>query len=386
MKASEDIGRGMGGAQQTVTARLQSVELIRFFAAVSVILWHYPIYFFVAVGQDVQPLRSPELFPLSGLLSVFYGRGYYAVPWFWVLSGYIFFFNYRDVLADRALSGFAFFARRFARLYPLHVATLLAVALLLPSYQALFGARFPVYAENSTAWAFVSQLFMASNWLSLDYSFNGPIWSVSIEVLIYVLFFFLASYAKIRGLIKTLGVTVACLVLYYLATKMLSVRALTAILQCAVCFYLGGVVCEIREYLMRGAIGGIKRVVFWVLVAAAVYGFYLFRPTYAVPFFIPASVILFVVSSETIERSRLVAKLAHVGNWTYSSYLLHFPVALLIVIGMGLLGLRPAVIAQQPLFLIAFVGLVFVLSELCYKYFEAPARRALRNAAKVKGA
>ena len=36
---------------------------------------------------------------------------------------------------------------------------------------------------------------------------------------------------------------------------------------------------------------------------------------------------MLLVCSEAIERSSIVGKLARVGNWTYSSYLLHFPVA-----------------------------------------------------------
>jgi peptidoglycan/LPS O-acetylase OafA/YrhL len=72
------------------------------------------------------------------------------------------------------------------------------------------------------------------------------------------------------------------------------------------------------------------------------------------------------------------------GNWTYSSYLLHFPVALLIVIGARLMNLDIVAIARRPMFLVSYVVLVFILSDLCYTFFEAPARRALRLVARVK--
>jgi peptidoglycan/LPS O-acetylase OafA/YrhL len=46
-----------------------------------------------------------------------------------------------------------------------------------------------IYSENSGV-AFAYQLFLASNWFRSEYySFNAPIWSVSVEILIYFAFF-----------------------------------------------------------------------------------------------------------------------------------------------------------------------------------------------------
>ena len=44
-----------------------------------------------------------------------------------------------------------------------------------------------------------SQLFLASNWLpSSGFSFNFPVWSVSIEVLLYGVFFVYCRFQKPR--------------------------------------------------------------------------------------------------------------------------------------------------------------------------------------------
>ena len=41
------------------------------------------------------------------------------------------------------------------------------------------------------------QLFMASNWVNgLPFSFDGPVWSVSVEVLAYAFFFLVVRFIK----------------------------------------------------------------------------------------------------------------------------------------------------------------------------------------------
>ena len=82
------------------------------------------------------------------------------------------------------------FARlRFSRLYPLHTLTLFLVA----GMQILFyraTGKFFIYELND--WQhFLSSLFMAQQWLppSIEQTFNGPAWSVSVEVLLYAIFF-----------------------------------------------------------------------------------------------------------------------------------------------------------------------------------------------------
>jgi peptidoglycan/LPS O-acetylase OafA/YrhL len=131
-------------SKDTPEGKLQSVEIVRFLAAFAVIVWHYQFYFFEP-AMRVPGFR--ESLPLSGLLSIFYNSGWHAVEWFWVLSGYIFFFNYRDVLESRKMTAFTFFSRRFARLYPLNIATLFIVAALLAFYVFLFKNKYPMYTK-----------------------------------------------------------------------------------------------------------------------------------------------------------------------------------------------------------------------------------------------
>jgi peptidoglycan/LPS O-acetylase OafA/YrhL len=125
--------------------------------------------------------------PALSSLFLAYDHGDLAVPAFWAISGYIFYWRYAQPINSHR-SGLADFSvRRFSRLYPLHFSTLLAVAALQYAYFSTHGTTF-IYADNG-AKAFGLQLLFASNWFSWQgFSFNGPIWSVSAEILIYFVF------------------------------------------------------------------------------------------------------------------------------------------------------------------------------------------------------
>ena len=86
---------------------------------------------------------------------------------------------------------------RFSRLNPLHIVTLAAVALLQYCYFDRYGAYF-VYHINDLQ-HFMLHLFFASNWQPDDpLTFNGPVWSVSIEILLYAAFYLVCRYGSIR--------------------------------------------------------------------------------------------------------------------------------------------------------------------------------------------
>ena len=123
--------------------------MLRFLTAFAILVFHYRHFFYVAdkpIGFVVERL------PLYGLLRPFHDSGAFGVWVFWCISGFIFFWKYRDPVATRAVGGWQFFTLRFSRLYPLHLVTLLFVALLQSVYFNLYGCFF-VY-QNNDIWYF----------------------------------------------------------------------------------------------------------------------------------------------------------------------------------------------------------------------------------------
>jgi Acyltransferase family len=173
------------------TEKLLGLEALRFFAAFAVLIWHYQHFSYVA-DTPVDFVRNQ--LPFYGLFYPFYEAGVYGVWLFWCISGFIFFWKYRDAISGRTVGGWKFFVFRLSRLYPLHLVTLLMVALMQPIYFYLHGFFF-VY-QNNDVQHFIPQLFMASDWgLLRSNSFNGPIWSISVEVLVYAVFFLTLRFA-----------------------------------------------------------------------------------------------------------------------------------------------------------------------------------------------
>lgn len=186
--------------------RLYLLDVLRGLASLSVVLWHYQQFYFVAPNRLADGyLRSWE--PLYFLLWPVYMYGAVAVELFFILSGFVFYYTYSTAIQDRSVSLYKFFILRFSRLYPLHFATLILVALLQLDARASLGS-FIVYPSNDLR-HFVLNLFFASHWgFQRGWSFNAPVWSVSVEVLLYAVFFVIVLLVR-QKFLAAVGLTIS---------------------------------------------------------------------------------------------------------------------------------------------------------------------------------
>jgi peptidoglycan/LPS O-acetylase OafA/YrhL len=344
--------------------KLLGLEGLRFLATFSVLIWHYQ-HFAYAGDRPVDLIKS-EL-PFYGLLFPFYEVGNYGVWIFWCISGFIFFWKYREAISNRSASAWTFFVFRLSRLYPLHFATLLLVALLQPIYFALNETYF-VYQHNDVP-HFLAQLFMASDWAKArGDSFNGPIWSVSVEVLVYAAFFLTLRFATKSPLFNVL-VVLAC------------VNVPLQVCSCLAFFYAGGLAAIGRQSIAhlrsRPAIqiaassaAVIIPIAIAVISTRATIVVWIFLLTYT-------PILLFFLSGEMPVSRPIQKVLESMGNMTYSCYLLHFPIQLSIAVAFSLL--RLPIPYDDRLFCAAFVAGTLIASHFVYRHFEAPAQRLIRS-------
>ena len=166
--------------------RLYVLDVSRGFSALAVVLWHWIHFAYEGTARD--PEFDVRVQPFFGVLRIFYERGFLGVEYFFLLSGFIFFWLYRVSIEEDRLSFRNFLVKRLSRLYPLHLLTLAMVVLLQQIYRSISGDFF-VYPFND-AYHFVLNLGFASSWgLEKGWSYNAPVWSVSVEILLYILFF-----------------------------------------------------------------------------------------------------------------------------------------------------------------------------------------------------
>ena len=360
----------------TAPPRLYLLDTLRGLASLSVVIWHYQHFFYVAPGT-LDPSFAIAAQPFFSVLEPFYRHGYLAVQLFFSLSGFVFFLMYLDVLAANKMGAAKFFVLRFSRLYPLHFVMLLAVAAGQYVSQRIDGS-FIVYPFND-AWHFFLNLMFASDWgFQKGFSFNSPVWSVSVEVLIYGLFFMFASHVVPRlggGVVPVIGaISIAAI-----AQKTLPVMELRTIASACVCFFLGGLVFVIWE-VMRARPSSQKAMLAGVaaLVCCVSIGVYVLQTPNDVIFRLvtfPAAILALALVQSIYPMAGKATRI--IGDITYSTYLIHFPIQLAILLAVKQWGL--GINFYNPIAFVGFIGAVILLSIPVYYGFELPMQKWLRG-------
>jgi peptidoglycan/LPS O-acetylase OafA/YrhL len=344
--------------------KLLGLEALRFVAAFAVLMWHYQHFAYVA-DKSVN-LVNAEL-PFYNLFYPFYEAGGYGVWVFWCVSGFIFFWKYRDEISDRSIGGWTFFVFRLSRLYPLHLATLVIVALLQHIYFLQHGFFF-VY-QNNDLQHFLPQLLMASDWgLERSNSFNGPIWSISVEVLVYAVFFLMLRFVTKSWLLNVIVILIC-------------INMSAQVSSCLASFYAGGLAAVAR----RAIAGSRLRISFeafaWCAAFAVPASIWMFDLRSAIVTWIVllayTPLLLLCLSGEIALSAPSQRFVMAAGNMTYSSYLLHFPIQLIIVELFA--AARRPIPLYDDLFFTAFVAATLLASYMTYRYFEAPAQALIRD-------
>lgn len=311
-----------------------------------------------------------------------------GVQYFFLLSGFIFFWLYRHTIEDRSVNFTNFWIQRISRLYPLHILTLLIVTLLQAMYTSHNGGPF-VYPFNN-AYHFFLNLVFASKWgFEKGWSFNAPVWSVSIEILLYFMFF-ITAYARKGQILSCLSISVVATIVTLFPIS----QTTSDILKGATLFFLGGAVFHVAfatsmaPRKIRIAIY-IATVFFWIMT---IINFYIFNlsdfilnlfwgkflltvfPTWLLFPFTVCSLALFEVEN----GAGFLLRVSWVGDISYSSYLLHFPLQLLFGLAVSYDMLNPN-FYLSPVYLIVFFSILIPLSYVTYIGFERPIQNAIRN-------
>ena len=345
--------------------RLYALDVLRGIAALSVVFWHWQHFFYV--GDDARNLVV-EKQPLFDFLHVFYTRGALAVELFFCISGFVFFWLFSQKITNRHITRYEFFVDRFSRLYPLHFATFIAVAILQVVYRSNHDAAF-VYQLNDT-YHFLLNLFLAPSWgLEKGWSFNAPIWSVSVEVLLYAIFFVIFSLKHLRLPFVALMIVIGAYIYpnqYKLGTGLFT-------------FFCGGAGYIALRYAMQhfstisiAAVGAVLSAACWVYIwmSPATGVFFLTGIAF------PLSVTTLAAIGFTYQN--FLKPIGAIGDISYSSYLLHFPLQMLFAMAVDYLGYGRDVF-YSPWMLLMFMVVLIAISFSSHRFFEVPLQRMLRK-------
>lgn len=299
------------------------------------------------------------------------------VDLFFAISGYVIASQYLTKVGSPAAIG-RFLWRRFARIYPLHLATLaFYVAIALVLYFGIARGENPARYPLSDIPA---QLLLLHAIDGARLTFNFPSWSLSAEFFCYVLFPLMAILLSRRK-----PVILALIAMPFIANTLVSVMAGSepwpdwinkgGVFRAVPAFNLG-----IACYLYRDriqALPAMPGLLSAALVAFIVFGAHL---NIYVALLMVYAIALLAIHHDCTGQATLFAKLGF-ERWsdlTYSSYMLHIPVAT-VVLTLASRYLAPVLPGGKLALLPVAIIVLAMLSVLSLRYFETPMRRALND-------
>ena len=348
------------------------LEILRFVACVGVILYHYQ-HFVTFTGAAY----LPEQIPFSHIFGWFLRNGGSGVQVFWCLSGIVFAHVYQLKIAHGDVRIQEFVWRRFARLYPLRFLTLMMVTALLFVLRQSTDLENFVYQYNNIKHFFLNLIF-ANYWGFQDgTSFNGPVWSVSIELIAYLVFALIVLSIRFlpnRYKSHYLFVIVWTAVLIY--SKSLITGPSDFVPTCIALFMVGAVIYSAWQILPNALVFASVAYLLVDYLRSGIVDNYLARLQLPFTSLMIAVFIFLLAFSRLFGQVRSGRYLAErLGGITYSMYMLHFPIQFVMVLfSKKVFQLN---FLSQPVF-VAFFGLTIALSILCHKRFEMPIQTALR--------
>ena len=349
--------------------RYRGLDAVRGLCALGVMLFHYRAHFGAA--------------PFESWLAPVYASGMYLVDVFFVMSGYLLATVYRG---RSDFGGLAW--ARVARLLPLHLATLLLVAVLQYCYVYRHDAPF-VYPLNDLRHFLLNALMLNSSGLQANFSFNGPAWSISVEWLANLMLF--AVLALCRKRLLPFAIVLCLLAAWALwahTGHLLSYGLFKGwldanLLRGVVGFFAGVVLVYLRPLPVSpsGASAYVWDAGFLIATAGLIFflGSEPVRSVKGADFaFVLLLVPLLVASAcHGYWTTRLldVAPLRWLGHISFSVYLLHFPMQLLFAL---VLDAPAATYATMPVFS-GYIVATLAFSWLAWTQLEKPAQTWLKD-------
>lgn len=319
------------------------------------------------------------------------------VDFFFVLSGFVIAHSYFDRLQS-GLGLATFMARRFARLYPLHLFTLLLAVAYEFAKASLFnsvsiGAEKAPFQSNNLP-AFLANLgLVQALGLFPDVTWNGPSWSISVEFYTYLLFALLISTVRnttaFLTLLAALPLGAAAILFTRPEQHFLSVETDYGFLRCILGFGLG---VAVQRHLARhtqpapdtGTTDLAKALLFAAILVLVA------TPTYKTPytFLAPPLFAAFIWTlvrhrGGTFERLLASRTCQWLGLLSYSIYLNHsvFRMAFKNAWRLGqkvpALKSGPGAHLLNEGLTLAYIAVVLGFSWCTYRFLEAPAQRWL---------
>jgi peptidoglycan/LPS O-acetylase OafA/YrhL len=340
-----------------------SLEGMRFIASMGIVFSHFFLYL------DQYPQQY----------SFIVHKFYLFVDLFFVISGFVITYVYGGKLSGAADYA-EYMKRRFARLYPLHLITLLFYVAI--AVAMTYGLVKPDNPAKYDFQALIPNLLLIHGWGVVDHlTFNYPSWSISAEFFAYL------AFPLVFWLIKRqsfwTGLLLCSLILataFFIAERLIGAPLTTlnhnfSPLRAMASFAIG-VWLQIHLVTLSQKISApFAQAGLWITSILTMLGMMLHAPD-------PLIVLVCygVVSFAAIADQKGLATYAswkpisRLGDLTYSTYMLHSLVATVFMSVIFPKVLGTSLLATSFSIVLALAITIFI-SIISLRFFETPARR-----------
>ncbi|MBO6658848.1 MAG: acyltransferase [Pseudomonadales bacterium] len=341
------------------------LNLSRFLAALAVLISHVRAFLLVDYGSVEDP------HPLTSILYFLSGFGPEAVLVFFVISGYLVGGKVIQRMTVNKFNAMSYAIDRFSRLYSVYVFALLFTlvcdtvgskltpALYDGSYQSQLTTVNGSFVERNSVSTFLGNLFMLQTIVVPTFGSNGPLWSLAFETTYYILGPVVIWAAIQEGSTRLVFVPLVFIIAWILPPFML----------------FGFLLWFAGALLARVKIGSVLLVVVGLLLLLAMMllnKLYVELPWYLHKVLVPFGFFVLLAGvtglGAGIWRSQMWRKLA---EFSYSTYLLHYPLVVILCAILGFFGLYDPGEKMQPSGFSAILVLIFTLVSLATAWLLA---------------
>jgi peptidoglycan/LPS O-acetylase OafA/YrhL len=374
---------------------LPNLTALRGIAALLTVIFHINIVLPVFGGQLV-----------DGRISSIMNRMYLMVDFFFVLSGFILCYVYSGYFEGTVIAKDfkKFTIARFARVYPLHIFSLLLTSLFLFLLHQWGAKVSPILDVENSSYSFITNLLLLHSMnLHQWFTFTHASWSISTEWWMYMLFPFLVGPLIKLSKIGRVAIFALCitgyLVIGYVLVPLVKVPDKISFLRVSpfslnVAYQFGFFRCVFGFVIGMLVYFGYKRnwsrqlfssgYTFLVLVSGLILCMHFAVLDVITVLFFPCILLSAAYGNEKLNSLLASKPLQALGDWSFSIYLIH---QAFLYQGVALLSNPDKTGITVPklemldswIACIVFVVFVFFVSYLTYRFIELPARNFIND-------
>jgi peptidoglycan/LPS O-acetylase OafA/YrhL len=368
--------------------QIRSLTSLRGIAALIIVIHHFAYY------------ALPQLGVMLSVYSYFFQNGYLAVDLFFILSGFIMTHVYWERFSDGVSKSnyWAYLRARFARIYPLHLFTLLVLVgvqsiELFSSNPTAFTGKFNILALGANVLMLQAFALNCPPLFWCDTYWNEPAWSISVEFVIYsifpfILFAILKNQPKTDTILYILTLIASLLLIRFTRNNLDNIIGIPSIARCGLECIFGVITYKIyrRQQAQRFLNTNLLAIVATIWIAVIMHHWSdELRGVHDWAILPAFSLLILSISHQANSLGMRMLNsplLLYLGSISYSVYMVHW---VLISIAKAFwldklhLAFDEGLTKTQSIFALGlFVPIVILTASLTYRFVELPLRQYLK--------